>query len=162
MTLSPASHPKSRPACHKLAPTRNLYAAADIDMRTEQLNAARGRLKSILHRALYDCVDVLLKHAVCNLRKDVLWGYFTALNRTMSWPLERFAKRYSMQQLLENLEAFDYADPHPYRGCTDDSCGQDFTMVVGSAIDVTGTFFDGLCLGRSLLDICGAESADNM
>lgn len=102
------------------------------------MNAARGRLKSILHRQLYECVDILLENATCKLRKDVLWGYFTALNKTKSWPLERYAKRYSIHELLENLEEFEYADPHPHHTCTDDSCGQDFTMVVGRAMDITG------------------------
>lgn len=89
------------------------------------MNAARGRLKSILHRQLYECVDILLENATCKLRKDVLWGYFTALNKTKSWPLERYAKRYSIQELLENLEEFEYSDPHPHRTCADYSCGQD-------------------------------------
>jgi hypothetical protein len=50
------------------------------------MNAARGRLKSVLHRQLYECVDGLLGFANCELRKDVLWGYFSALNKTESWP----------------------------------------------------------------------------
>jgi hypothetical protein len=124
------------------------------DCPAEQMNAARGRLKSILHRQLYQCVDILLEHAKCQLRKDVLWGYFTALNKTKSWPLERYAKRYSMQKLLENLEEFEYTDPHPHLTCSDDSCGQDFTMVVGRAIDATDSHFDGLCLGERIGQVC--------
>ena len=103
------------------------------------MNAARGRLKSILHRQLYECVDILLENATCKLRKDVLWGYFTALNKTKSWPLERYAKRYSIQELLKNLEEFDYFDLHPHHTCVDYSCGQDFTMVVGRAMEITGS-----------------------
>ena len=118
------------------------------DCLAEQINAARGRLKSVLHRELYDCVDELLGYARCELKKDVLWGYFTALNRTKSWPLERYAKRYSIQQLLDNLEEFDYEDPHPTHTCWDHSCGQDFTWVVNKAIQVTSSQFDGLCLGE--------------
>jgi hypothetical protein len=110
-----------------------------------------------LHRQLYTCVDGLLEYATCKLRKDVLWGYFTALNKTKSWPLERYAKRFSIQKLLENLEAFEYADPHPHQTCADDSCGQDFTMVVGEAIDVTGSHFDGLCLGERIGHFCQAD-----
>lgn len=71
----------------------NVIKAPDTDYQAENLNAARGRLKSILHRKLYDCVDTLLQYATCHLRKDVLWGYFTALNKTESWPLERFASQ---------------------------------------------------------------------
>lgn len=119
------------------------------------MNAARGRLKSILHRQLYECVDILLENATCKLRKDVLWGYFTALNKTKSWPLERYAKRYSIHELLGNLEEFEYADPHPHRTCADLSCGRDFTMVVDRAMDITGSHFDGLCLGEAMSDDCG-------
>jgi hypothetical protein len=128
--------------------------APDADNQAENLNAARGRLKSILHRQLYECVDILLEYADCDFRKDVLWGYFTALNQTQSWLLERYASRYSIQELLENLETFDYTDPHPRRTCKDYSCGQDFNMVVRKAIDKTGSHFDGLCLGEQSLEPC--------
>jgi hypothetical protein len=112
------------------------------------MNAARGRLKSVLHRQLYECVNGLLGFATCELRKDVLWGYFSALNQTESWPLERWAKVHSIQKLLENLEHFEYDDPHPNSTCSDLSCGQDFTIVVRKAIDHTSSLFDGLCLGE--------------
>jgi hypothetical protein len=62
--------------------------------------------------------------------------------------LERWAKKYSIQELLENLEYFEYDDPHPSGTCSDDSCGQDFTVVVRNAIDQTSSLFDGLCLGE--------------
>ena len=70
------------------------------------MNAARGRLKSILHRQLYECVDILVECATYKLKKDVLWGYFTTLNKTKSWPLELQAKRFSINELLENLQEF--------------------------------------------------------
>lgn len=114
----------------------------------EQLNAARGRLKSVLHRALYDTVDILLEYTECELKKDVLWEYFTSLNKTKSCPLERYAKRCSINCLLENLEAFEYADPHPTGTCNDASCGQNFKWVAEQAISRTETHFDGLCLGK--------------
>lgn len=126
----------------------NVIKAPDTDHQVENLNAARGRLKSVLHGKLYDCVDTLLEFAACHLRKDVLWGYFTALNQTQSWPLERYAARYCIQELLENLESFDYVDPHPRRTCADDCCGQNFNKVVRKAIEATGSLFDGLCLGE--------------
>jgi len=36
---------------------------------TEQINAARGRLKTILHRGLYDPVDRMLAKATCPYRE---------------------------------------------------------------------------------------------
>lgn len=36
------------------------------------MNAARGRLKTILHRGLYEEVDKLLELVRCPFRKDVL------------------------------------------------------------------------------------------
>lgn len=96
-------------------------------------------------------MDTLLEYAECDLRKDVLWGYFTALNQTQSWPLERYASRFSIQELLGNLETFDYTDPHPRRTCKGYSCGQDFNRVVREAIDGTGSYFDGLYLGERLM-----------
>ena len=122
------------------------------------MNAARGRLKSILHRELYKCVDILLENATCKLRRDVLWGYFTALNKTKSWSLERYAERHSIQELLKNLAEFEYSDPQPQHTCAGYSCGQDFTMVVGRAMEITGSHFDGLCLGEVMSDLCGKHS----
>lgn len=138
----------------------DLCWTSETDCQAEQMNAARGRLKSILHRKLYDCVDELLSFATCQLRKDVLWGYFFALNRTRSWPLERWAKVYSIHELLENLEAFEYEDPHPYHRCRDRYCGQDFTLVVRRAINHTGSHFDGLCLGEKSSHVKEALQSD--
>jgi hypothetical protein len=138
----------------------NLQSISSTNRQAEQLNAARGRLRSVLHRELYDCVDRLLGRATCSLKKDVLWAYFFALNQTRSWPLERWAKKYSIQQLLENLEEFEYVDPHPNGICSDRACGQDFTLVVRKAIDHTGSHFDGLCLGKTFFHIHRAYHAD--
>jgi hypothetical protein len=117
------------------------------------VNAARGRLKTILHRGLYNEVDRLLEKVRCPFRKDILWEYFTALNKTRSWPLERYMAKESICGLLSNLESFEYHDPHLGRVCNWPSCGQDFKQVVNRAIDDTARLFNGLCLGMSLSQI---------
>lgn len=114
------------------------------------MNAARGRLKTILHRELYESVDTLLEEVRCPLRETVLWRYFAALNKTRSWPLERYMSKESINGLLHNLEYFEYNDPHSER-CSWPKCGCNFKRVVENAIDETAQLFNGLCLGEPLL-----------
>lgn len=116
------------------------------------MNAARGRLKTILHRELYESVDILLEKVRCPLKKDILWEYFSALNKTKSWPLERYMARESISGLLHNLEYFEYNDPHSER-CNYPHCGCNFKRIVDNAIDETAQLFDGLCLGEPLPQI---------
>ena len=92
----------------------------------------------------------MLTKVRCPLKKDILWEYFTALNETGSWPLERYMTKESICGLLSNLEFFEYHDPHSGRHCNWPKCGQDFKRVVNRAIDETARLFNGLCLGESL------------
>ena len=79
---------------------------------TEQINAARGRLKTILHRGLYDPVDRMLAEATCPYREKVLWQYFKALTETGAWPIESGPGKCGMRVLLDKLAAFELSLIH--------------------------------------------------
>lgn len=116
------------------------------------MNSARGRLRTILHSGLYDPIRELLKEAICPEKKNVLWAYLTALERTIAWPLEIHGPKQGIMTLLSLIEGLRYIDPHPNKDtCTDNSCGMDFRQVAKNAAARTKRYFDGLCLGRTVL-----------
>lgn len=121
-----------------------------LTRRPEQINAARGRLKTILHRGLYEPVDRMLASATCSYREKVLWQYFKALTETRAWPIESAAGKCGMRILLDRLKNFEYWDPHEEGSCKDPYCsrGMEFTVSVEAAIKETEEYFKGLCLGQ--------------
>ncbi|KAL8987995.1 MAG: hypothetical protein Q9169_008624 [Polycauliona sp. 2 TL-2023] len=123
----------------------------------QQLNAAKGRLRTIVHRDLYDPNDKLLR-ARCRCKAESLWGYEKALTVCEVWPLEKVAQKESMDTILDRLAMFDYeAVSNACRGCR-----QDYRKSVGKARSHTHGYFTGLCLGcmdRSKT-LTGDEDAD--
>ncbi|KAM0721906.1 hypothetical protein Q7P37_002831 [Cladosporium fusiforme] len=121
-----------------------------LDQRViQQLNAARGRLRNILHLGCYEPGRVCLKSSSCAYRKHVLWNYFTALENTSAWPIEITGSKKSINDLLSLLRAkINYSDPHPEdKTCTDIShCGQQYQALVNKSVERTQRYFDGLCL----------------
>ena len=115
----------------------------------EQLNAARGRLKTILHRGLYRPIDELLRLATCGSKADVLYGYEEALTETGAWPLETAYLRQSINDILSKLD--DFTDPTVSISleCTCSHCRFGFCDVVSKAVFDTRAYFDGLRLGKS-------------
>ncbi|KAL8978900.1 MAG: hypothetical protein Q9205_005635 [Flavoplaca limonia] len=107
----------------------------------QQLNAAKGRLRTVLHKDLYGPNDRLLR-ATCTCKAESLWGYEKALTDCKAWPLERLVQVTSMAVILERLTRFKYALPST--ACSD--CRQNYHSVVKGAISHTSGYFDGLCL----------------
>ena len=113
---------------------------------TEQLNAAKGRLKTILHRGLYDPIDNLLKRAKCGCKEKTLYAYELALSNTGVWPLETAFLRKSMNEILSKLGGFPRPNTRVPYMCHD--CSIDFGNTVRKAVEDTRGYFDGLCLGK--------------
>ena len=107
-----------------------------------QLNAAKGRLRTIFYRALEQPLEKLLE-AHCKCKGDSLWGYEKALFDTHVWPAESFTKNTSMDVLLKRLEDFKYK---PAAGACMTSCHQDYEFIVRGALKFTATYFQGMCL----------------
>lgn len=117
----------------------------------EQLNAARGRLRTILYRELYAPVKAMLadERNNCKYKEKVLWAYLKALEQTQVWPSEGISHRRSIESILEQLQGFTYTDPHPNGTKSCIYCKGNFEKDVEKAIDCTLDYFDGLCLGKS-------------
>lgn len=123
-------------------------------MYTEQLNAARGRLRTVIYRELYAPVRKMLAAGEmnqCQYKEKVLWAYLKALEETSVWPSERVTHNQSIDSILSRLRRFDFTDPHPDGADTCTTCMPlgSFERAVKAAIDRTRSYFDGLCLGKS-------------
>jgi hypothetical protein len=115
---------------------------------TEQLNAAKGRLKTILHRALYHPIEKLLRFADCACKAETLYAYELALHNTGAWPLESAYLSQCVNEILTKLAMFK--PPYLPQMCT--KCGFDFRGAVIKAVEDARKYFDGLCLGVSTLE----------
>lgn len=118
----------------------------------EQLNAAKSRLKTILHRDLYNPIDALLKRAPCACKPHVLFAWEQALAATGVWPLETSFAKSSVNDILRQLETNFRAAYQP-QGCGLPFCSFSFSEVVRVAVEKTRGYFDGLCLGASSLAV---------
>ena len=111
------------------------------DSSTEQLNAAKGRLRTVLHRGLFKPCDHLFG-ATCRCRKVTLYDYQKHLYDIGVWPLETIFLKTSMGEILDNLQRFSYeAAPG---ACS--SCKQNYNAIVAGVESQVRTYFDGLCL----------------
>ena len=107
----------------------------------EQINAAKGRLRTILHAALFKPVERLLK-ASCKCKAETLFGYIKALHDTQVWPLDPVWPKMQVNDILDSLEDFSYEPAVS----TCSWCIQDYTGMVEDAVRNTRKYFDGLCL----------------
>ena len=137
----------------------------------EQLNAARGSLRTFLHTELFKPVRSILSSSRCNCRYETFFNYFRELQRRNVWPLEETFVNTSVQEMLERLAHFDDSNLRPRAtsrfpdissastdtanapstnprptldGC--DDCGRDWRRIVSKARSDAAKHFDGLCL----------------
>lgn len=108
---------------------------------TEQMNAARGRLKTIVFNPLYAPIKTLLL-ANCKCSDGVASAYQRALLATNSWPLEELGNKKPMAYLLGKLSTFTFETPS--NACM--ACHKDYKDIVSSVVTKATGYFDGLCL----------------
>jgi len=121
----------------------------------QQLNAAKGRLRTVLLNGLFAPNETLLSGA-CQCKAETLFGYEKALYLLPVWPLERAAQRTSMGKILDRLEKFSYTPPEA-KSCW--RCRLNFEEMVKDARQYTRDYFDGLCL--TCLDRSQAKTRDS-
>lgn len=111
---------------------------------TEQLGAARGRLKSMLASKLWDRVVGLIRRAQCTCREKTVFAYLQALVFTGGYPVKQATVHKSISYVLSDLTKFEGLFESPGTRCR--HCSGDWVGIVNQAIkDVEGNF-DGLCL----------------
>lgn len=107
----------------------------------QQINAAKGRLRTVLHQGLFTPNDSLLR-ASCACKEKTLYGYEKALYNINVWPLERVAQSPSISEILDRLDNFTY-EAHK-DACI--SCRKNYNEAVKSTKKWVKSYFDGLCL----------------
>ncbi|KAK5164092.1 uncharacterized protein LTR77_010183 [Saxophila tyrrhenica] len=109
----------------------------------QQVNAAKGRLRTILHRGLYEPIESILRSTMCDEHPKSLFFYELALTHTGAWPIESKFLNNNVDTMLRKLANF--RDP-PKRdaGCL--QCNDDFAGSVTEATRKTSDYFDGCCL----------------
>ncbi|KAK3069829.1 hypothetical protein LTR53_011534 [Teratosphaeriaceae sp. CCFEE 6253] len=126
------------------------------------LNAAKARLKTVLHRALYNPIDDLLRRARCRCKAEVLYAYEVTLMRTGAWPLETTFLMNSVEYTLRKLESVQPRVWQP-QNCGSRFCAFEFGFVVGKARDEVKKLFDGLCLDCMMAsDAASGEDANGV
>lgn len=118
----------------------------------QQLNAARGRLRAILHRDLFERIKAIVDCDSCACKALTVYHYEHELRRIGIWPLEETAWKLSINTLLERLGRFDEERMRKRiaeglgekRLCR--LCNQSWGQVVKKAANVVRKYFDGLCL----------------
>ncbi|KAL8810083.1 MAG: hypothetical protein Q9200_002861 [Gallowayella weberi] len=107
----------------------------------QQLNAARGRLRTIVSRGLYIPAKSLLK-ASCTCKEKTLFGYMKRLTDIDVWPFEEVAQKSSITTITNRLVKFSY-EPHP-TACG--GCQKEYSKIVDDTRAKTNEYFDGLYL----------------
>ncbi len=105
------------------------------------MNAAKGRLRTIIHNGLFEPNDKLLQ-ATCTCKEVTLFNYEKALYNIKVWPLERTAQTTTMTEILDRLNDF-HCEPKE-NACG--NCRSDYQSTVKLAQKRTREYFDGLCL----------------
>lgn len=124
--------------------TGRKYYAIDTDRYMKgALNAAKGNLRTQIHRETYKVRQFLTSSCLC--KKDGLFAYEQALEKTNVWPLEEHLTgraQKSVKEVLDGLQGFDYKRPNA--ACP--LCSSNFNAQISAAVRRLRHSFDGLCL----------------
>ena len=112
------------------------------------LNAARGRLKTVLEEQLWRRKLKMLRGGKCPNQAEYIQAYEVALVNLKCWPLFEYftgKNQKSISAILMSLSHF----PPMGKGNTHGvcwSCPTDWKIEVQGAISHTSDYFDGLCI----------------
>lgn len=108
----------------------------------EQLNAAKGRLRTILYHGLFVPNEKLLR-AYCNCKERTLFGYEKTLYDLKVPPSDTNVQKRPILDMLRSLDKFQYKASGAYcRG----PCSQNFNNQVKVTVARVREYFQGLCL----------------
>ncbi|CAG8090788.1 unnamed protein product, partial [Penicillium nalgiovense] len=114
----------------------------------QQLNAARGRLRTILQRSLFEDVNVTIDHVRCACAAGHIFSYMRELHRIGVRPLDSDIHKNCVREILDRLAAFDedkMANRQPsMQKCS--LCSRSWKPIVQYARRQVESYFDGLCL----------------
>ncbi|KAJ5618696.1 hypothetical protein N7528_006807 [Penicillium herquei] len=111
----------------------------------QQMNNARGRLRTILQRGLFNGIQPIFS-SECSCKEITVFDFLQELVRLDVWcPWSNVFYRSSISQILERLEDFDAANiRRPNRDCY--RCNIRSQSCVEAASEKVAGYFDGMCL----------------
>ncbi|CRL17122.1 BTB/POZ fold [Penicillium camemberti] len=115
----------------------------------QQLNAARGRLRTILQRSLFEDANVAIDYAHCNCAARNIFFYMRELHRIGVRPLDSEIHKNCVRDILDRLENFDddtITNSHPASAQICNACSRSWKRVVEYTRRQVKSYFDGLCL----------------
>ncbi|KAL2831453.1 hypothetical protein BDW59DRAFT_182118 [Aspergillus cavernicola] len=141
-------------------PTRevNLHLPPRI---MQQVNAARGRLRNILHNGLFDHIASVVSDARCSCKEATVFDYFRELKRLEVWPLENTMKHASINDIITRLRGFDAEKMRPPKDnerpgyCK--HCSRNWKGIVKQVGNKVADYFDGMCLDCMSVTKCLRE-----
>ncbi|KAJ5163161.1 uncharacterized protein N7500_004991 [Penicillium coprophilum] len=114
----------------------------------EQLRAARGRLRTILQRSLFEDVNVTIDYAYCACAAHTIFSYMRELHRIGVRPLDGDIHKNGVRDILNRLKGFNeektlngQSSVQRYTGCS-----HSWKFVVEHSRKQVEGYFDGLCL----------------
>ncbi|KAJ5534618.1 hypothetical protein N7527_000872 [Penicillium freii] len=115
----------------------------------QQLNAARGRLRTILQRSLFEDVNVAIDSARCDCAARNLFSYMRELHRIGVRPLDSDIHKNCVRDIIDRLKNFDddqitKSYPASARRCN--ACSRSWKRVVEYTRKQVESYFHGLCL----------------
>lgn len=118
----------------------------------EQMNAARGRLRNLLHRYIFEEVKHIVENSSCRCKERVTFYYLRELRRIEIWPMEEIAAQTSVNTMLSWANKFDERKmranisnaPNSMTLCA--FCDRSWGAIVREAHGKISKYFDGLCL----------------
>ena len=128
----------SNPALFQLLVTA-FRSLADIV--PEQLNAAKGRVRTILHNGLFGACEPLLGKK-CGCKEKAFFGYFKEMCDRHILPFETTFKGCSVEDMLARAGRFNWTPPPDVGLC----CRTRYKALVQASILKASAYFDGLCL----------------
>ncbi|KAL9085962.1 MAG: hypothetical protein Q9165_007324 [Trypethelium subeluteriae] len=105
----------------------------------EQLNAAKGRVRTILHDGLFGACQSLLDQS-CPCKEKVFFGYFKEMYDLEVLPFETTFKGTSVSDIIWRAKQFKWSPPQG--SCS--SCRRDYQHLIEAATMKATRYFDGL------------------
>ncbi|GIC86439.1 uncharacterized protein Aud_002811 [Aspergillus udagawae] len=124
----------------------------------QQLNAAKGRLRTILHQALFKRVNEIIDSATCACKEQTVFDFLKTLRRIHVSPLDLDSTKASAAEMLDRLRQYDGTNTRSQGPSLNDTsldhsrqrpcsvCWLDGHTIVRQAVRRVSSYFDGLCL----------------
>jgi hypothetical protein len=110
----------------------------------DQLNAAKGRLRVLIHNDLSSPISPLLvsHRGLCEHQDQVGMAYLRALKEIKVWPIEKSMRKGTADEIWTRLNQFQYTPA--VSGC--DGCNINFKEHILVVQKSMSKFISGLCL----------------